>query len=214
MVTHQRRKILCLEPCRRVLREVIRKTQARYPFTIDAFVLLPDHLHCIWTLPERDTNYSMRWGFIKKEFTRKVRGIIGDAEIAGMAEMEMVGTAHPTASPGMGGYAHQNGSLKRRVGCAHQRERATISAHYNHSRKKHRESTVWQRRFWEHTIRDQADFNAHVEYIHYNPVKHGYVQAPKDWEYSSFHRYVSKGIYPVDWGGGQEIRFDEGIGRE
>jgi putative transposase len=61
-------------------------------------------------------------------------------------------------------------------------------------------SNIWQRRYWEHTIRDQADLNAHIDYIHYNPVKHGYVQRVRDWPHSSFHRYVAKGILPLDWG--------------
>ncbi len=68
------------------------------------------------------------------------------------------------------------------------------------SREKRREATVWQRRFWEHMIRDDGDFSAHCDYIHYNPVKHGIVTAPKDWAYSTFHRYVEKGMYSPDWG--------------
>ena len=70
------------------------------------------------------------------------------------------------------------------------------------SRQKHRESNVWQRRFWEHTIRDEADWIAHVNYIHYNPVKHGLVRCPREWEYSSFHRFVKQGMYISDWGCG------------
>lgn len=68
------------------------------------------------------------------------------------------------------------------------------------SRKKHRESTIWQRRFWEHQIRDQEDFNRHIDYIHWNPVKHGVVERVIDWPYSSFHRYLREGIYAEDWG--------------
>jgi len=59
---------------------------------------------------------------------------------------------------------------------------------------------VWQRRFWEHLIRDEADFQNHIEYIHYNPVKHGLVIAPSEWKNSSFHQYVEERIYPLDWG--------------
>ncbi len=58
---------------------------------------------------------------------------------------------------------------------------------------------MWQRRFWEHLIKDEKDFEKHVEYIHYNPVKHGYVQSPADWPYSTLHRYIKKGIIPSDW---------------
>ena len=132
---------------------------------IDAIVLLPDHLHCLWTLPDGDTNYSMRWGLIKKEFTKQARN--------------MVGAAHPTES-----------------------------------RQRHREAMVWQRRFWEHQIRDDEDWRRHMDYIHYNPVKHGYVNAPKDWKLSSFHRHVKSGLYDENWGGGITLEFNDDVGRE
>ena len=74
----------------------------------------------------------------------------------------------------------------------------------NESKRKRNESTVWQRRFWEHLIRDDKDFVRHVDYIHYNPVKHGLAQAPRDWQYSTFHRYTKIGVYPENWGGGIE----------
>ena len=67
------------------------------------------------------------------------------------------------------------------------------------SRLRHRESTVWQRRFWEHTIRDDEDFERHMDYIHYNPVKHGLVECPHDWPHSSFHRWVREGRYDANW---------------
>lgn len=75
----------------------------------------------------------------------------------------------------------------------------------NPSKEKHRESTIWQRRFWEHQIRDQKDFNNHIDYIHWNPVKHGHVTRSGDWPYSTFHRYVAEGIIPSDWGGGEAV---------
>jgi len=81
------------------------------------------------------------------------------------------------------------------------------------SRDKHRESAYWQRRFWEHMIRGQEDFNAHMDYVHYNPVKHGLVSAPSEWEFSSFHRLVTEGVYEPVWGSAEELRFT-GIGRE
>ena len=59
---------------------------------------------------------------------------------------------------------------------------------------------IWQRRYWEHMIRDEDDFSAHFDYTHYNLVKHGLANAPKDWPYSTFHRYVKKGLYSRDWG--------------
>ena len=69
------------------------------------------------------------------------------------------------------------------------------------SRAKRRELGLWVRRFWEHQIRDENDLMRHVDYIHFNPVKHGYVQRVADWPYSSFHAHVRKGIYPIDWAG-------------
>ena len=82
------------------------------------------------------------------------------------------------------------------------------------SRLKKKEQTIWQRRFWEHLIRDDQDLIQHMEYIHYNPVKHGLVKAPKDWEYSSFHRYVRDGVYDPEWGAGIEMKFDSEVGGE
>ena len=68
------------------------------------------------------------------------------------------------------------------------------------SRRRHRESDVWQRRFWEHTLDDIDDFKSHLDYIHYNPVKHGYVTCPHLWPYSSFSRWVERGVYEPTWG--------------
>lgn len=140
------------------------EVRASHPFEIEAWVLLPDHIHCIWQLPEGDRDYSMRWGLIKKEFTKRTKGLVG--------------TAHPTIS-----------------------------------RERHREGTVWQRRFWEHQIRDEKDFSVHFDYIHYNPVKHGLARSPKDWLYSTFHRYVKAGVYAMEWGM-SEIDFPEAIDSE
>ena len=68
----------------------------------------------------------------------------------------------------------------------------------SHSRIRKKEKTVWQRRYWEHVIRDEEDFIRQIEYIHYNPVKHNLIESPKDWEYSSFHCYVDKKIYDLN----------------
>ena len=76
-----------------------------------------------------------------------------------------------------------------------------------HTRK---ENGVWQRRFWEHLIRDENDYARHMDYIHFNPVKHGYVERPADWAHSSFQRCVEKGIYPLDWAAGGGIEGDFG----
>ncbi len=158
VVTYKRANILLSELARATLRTVIKECQERAPFQVDAFVLLPDHLHTIWTLPEGDSNYSFRWSFIKKEFSKR--------------------------------YMVQGGrELKQ-----------------NKSRKEKFERGIWQRRFWEHTISGEKDFEHHVDYIHYNPVKHGLVKCPKDYAYSTFHTHVRRGIYPLEWGC-QEIPF-------
>lgn len=164
VVTHNRGRILCHECNISLLREAFSDIMSRNPFTVDAFVLLPDHLHCIWTLPENDSDFSNRWRQIKGYFSKNCR-----EEFKGQVS---------------GG--------RRRKG----------------------EQAVWQQRFWEHQIRDDRDFIRHVEYIHYNPVKHQLVKFPAAWPYSTFHRYVRRGIYHSNWGADQEIAFDQNIGSE
>lgn len=164
VVTHERKKILCLGDNPHLLKHAFATVKARHPFTIDAIVLLPDHLHCIWTLPPEDKDFSKRWMLIKSNFTR---------------------TCYDPCKSGVGP-----------------------------SRILKREQNVWQRRFWEHQIRDERDFTRHVEYIHYNPVKHGLVQSPSAWKYSSFHRYVKNSVYPQDWGANGEIKIGAAIGHE
>jgi len=132
------------------LRKAFRYVKARRPFTIQAAVILPDHLHCIWSLPPEDPDFSTRWNLLKGHFSRA----IGETE------------------------------------------------DLSQSRSKRRERGVWQRRFWAHWITDQGDFNRHADYIHFNPVKHGWVNCLHDWPYSSFHKYVELGIYPATWAGG------------
>lgn len=117
------------------LREAVAVTRAERPFQIDAFVVLPDHLHCVWTLPAGETDFSTRWRLIKTRFSRGLP---------------------------MG---------ERRA-----------------SHERRQERGIWQRRFWEHHIRNEADFAAHVQYCWINPVKHGLVERPEDWPYSSIHR--------------------------
>ena len=155
VVTYERQRILC-EPVSRVaLRDAIHNTQSLHPFLINVWVLLPDHLHCLWTLPDGDYDFSKRWGMVKSNFTKR---------------MKQVGWASPTEN------------------------------NQSPSRTRHREAFIWQRRFWEHQIRNQQDFNRHCDYIHYNPVKHGLVDDPKKWEYSTIHRFIEKGLYPSNWG--------------
>jgi len=152
VVTYRRQTILCDEPISEVLRTAIEQTRMKHPFTIDAWVLLPDHLHCVWTLPQGDANFAMRWGLIKRQVSITCRKAYKKEEWLTL------------------------------------------------SKQKHRESTLWQRRYWEHQIRDENDFVRHVDYLHYNPVKHGYCERVEEWPYSTFHRYVKQGIYPVNWG--------------
>ena len=151
VVTYRRRPILCDEPVRVALREAIQMVRATRPFAIDGWVLLPDHLHCLWTLPPDDSDFSGRWGAIKRQVSLKC------------------------------GAAYHNPAL--------------LTA----SKQKHRELTIWQRRFWEHEIRNEEDFRRHLDYLHYNPVKHGLRERPLQWRHSSLHRYVAEGRYPADW---------------
>ena len=130
-----------------LLRQVFRQIKSRHPFAIDAMVVLPEHLHCIWTLPAGDSDYQTRWTLIKAGFSRQL-------------------PAGKRRSP---------------------------------SRVQRGKRGIWQRRFWEHVIRDEQDFTRHVDYIHWNPVKHGWVRRVGDWPHSSFHAYVRRGLYSPDW---------------
>lgn len=152
--THCNRPWLMLPDVRYALRQAIRQTRASFPFNIDAWVLLPEHMHCIWRLPEGDANFSARWSCIKRSVSQACRDRF-----------------------------------------------ARISSQRNASRRDRGESIVWQRRFWEHVITDVEDFQRHVDYVHWNPVKHGHVKTVVDWPYSTFHQFVARGIYPSDWGG-------------
>ena len=129
------------------LRNAVRNVRQRTPFHIDAWVVLPDHLHCLWTLPEGDADFPGRWHRIKMGFTKAIPNT-------------------ESRSPMM----------------THRGERG-----------------LWQRRYWEHTIRDERDYAAHMDYIHFNPVKHGHAPHPADWPCSTFHRCVAQGLYPADW---------------
>jgi putative transposase len=80
-----------------------------------------------------------------------------------------------------------------------------LSIESNESHQKRKEFAIWQRRFWEHWIRDENDLNRHIDYIHYNPVKHGLVSSVQDWKYSSFHEFVEMGYYNLEWGEDTQI---------
>ncbi len=115
-------------------------------------VLLPEHLHCVWSLPDGDTDFSTRWRKIKEGFTRAYLG-------SGVGVERSV-------TPAMRAKGNRG---------------------------------VWQQRFWEHTIRDDADFAGHMNYIHYNAVKHGHVNCPHAWPFSTFRKWVRRGIYTENW---------------
>ncbi len=150
VVSYKRFPIFKEEPAIDLLRQCFQTTMATYPFRVDAIVILPDHLHTIWTLPDNDSDFSIRWKRIKATFSRLYQG-------------------------------RTDGNISE-------------------SMRRKKEKGIWQRRFWEHVIRDQTDFNRHCDYIHYNPVKHGLVNSPLEWEYSSFKKFVEKGLHSQDWG--------------
>lgn len=152
LVTEQRRPLLTDAACRIALRQAIDEVRQRYPFAIHGWVLLPDHLHCIWQLPEADDDFGRRWSIIKRRVSQALE---------------------PPAPV----YA---------------------------SRFVRRERGLWQRRFWEHRIRDERDYRTHMDYLHGNPLRHGLVASVIEWPWSSFHRLVRQGVYPADWGGGTD----------
>ena len=164
-VAFDRKAWLCTDWARAALRSAIVKVRLKRPFVIEAWVLLPNHLHCLWRLPSGDTDYSTRWRLIKRFVTK-------------------------------------------------QRDRGWELPAPSESRMHRSEQTLWQRRFWEHTIRDDEDFRLHCDYIHYNPVKHGLCRAPKDWAYSSFHRFVREGRYELNWGSQIDLSKVSPIGKE
>jgi putative transposase len=130
-----------------LLRDVVRKVRRERPFHIDAWVVLPDHLHCVWTLPPGDADYASRWKNIKIAFSKRIPATETLSEV----------------------------------------------------RTRLDERGIWQRRYWEHTIRSDRDYEAHVDYCHINPLKHGLVTAVCDWPFSTFHGYVQEGVYAADW---------------
>jgi len=134
-----------------LLRAAFRAVKRKQPFRVDAIVILPEHLHTIWTMAEGDADYPGRWRAIKSAFTR-----------------------------------------------------AVVKSGVAVERNEQGEYALWQRRYWEHTIADENDFRRHVDYIHFNPVKHGWAKQVVDWPYSSFHRYVQQGILPPDWAGSSD----------
>ncbi|HUR41924.1 MAG TPA: transposase [Verrucomicrobiae bacterium] len=133
VVTAARQPALVRPDVRDALRRAFKATSARWPFSMEACVLLPDHLHCLWRMPEADADFSRRWSTIKRLTTQSI------------------GTS------------------------------------------------IWQPRFWEHVIRNERDYERHFDYVHWNPVKHGYSRSAAEWPYSTFRRFVARGVYPPDW---------------
>jgi putative transposase len=132
-----------------ILRAVVAQVRIRYPFTIHAWVVLPEHLHCVIELPDGNADFAMRWRLIKMRFS---------------AQLPRTETINAT-------------------------------------RVRRGERGIWQRRYWEHLIRDDHDFQTHMDYVHINPVKHGLVKRVQDWPYSTFHGLVKQGVYSQDWAG-------------
>lgn len=156
-----------------LLRAAVRATKAERPFGIDAWVVLPDHMHAVWRMPAGDMAYGVRWGAIKARFTRAMR------------EKYVVDVAgcRPGLSPAMS--ALPTYTLPTGLPVVWSGRYAGLKPGLRHDK---REQAIWQRRFWEHHIRDKADYWAHVRYCWWNPVKHGFVARPEDWPFSSVHR--------------------------
>ena len=147
-----------LVDCIDALRTAMREVRTQKPFHIDGWVVLPEHMHLIITLPPGDDDFSNRIKSLKIRFGKQI----------------------PFFEP-----------------------RSAV-------RVARGERGIWQRRFWEHAIRDAVDYERHMDYLHFNPVKHGHVIRVADWPYSTFHRYVEKGLYAVDWGGAGTEDFPAG----
>ena len=141
VVTHNRCNLFSDDKNVQLLKAAFRYVQSRKYFKIEAICILPDHLHCMWSMPE-DGNYSKRWQMIKTNFSRQ----------------------------------------------------------YRYENPEHIQKKLWQPRFWEHVIRDQDDWQRHLDYIHYNPVKHGLVTSAEEWKCSSFRKFCKHGFYDDGWG--------------
>jgi putative transposase len=166
LVTHERSPIFADAAAIDVYRRAVRKVQATRPFTLEAEVILPDHVHMLCTLPEGDADYPTRVRLIKTAFTRLIPACRGSSR----------------------------GSSDSRIAKG--------------------EQPVWQRRYWEHTIRNERDFQAHLDYIHLNPVKHGLVAAARDWPHSTFRAWADRGAYDLWWGSDDMPPLPEWVGRE
>jgi REP-associated tyrosine transposase len=165
VVTFRRQRLFADASTIALLDDVLRAAQAKRPFSIDALVVLPDHLHTLWTLPDGDADFADRWRQVKGTFSRAYS------------------PSHTLPEPDPG-------------------------------RKRRGEQTIWQRRYWEHLIRDERDFAAHLDYIHFNPVRHGLAKAPRDYKHSTFRDWVARGAYEIDWASDEPPKLPDWAGRE
>ena len=149
VVAHERRPILTDPAVLDALRTAFRRELMAGSFRLDAIVVLPDHLHCLWTQPQDDPDFAKPWQRIKAAVSRSVAD--------------------------------------------------SLEGSRNASRRSKGERGVWQRRYWEHAIRDEDDLRRHADYIHFNPVRHGMVKSPGAWPHSTFRRFVAHDHYPADW---------------
>lgn len=145
VVTHRRLPVFTDEVRVEALRDAIRTVRANMPFEIDAMVVMPDHVHCLWRMPPGDADHSARWREIKKRAGRTLAPMLGVP-------------------------------------------------------------SIWQQRYWDHLIRDEDDWRVHLDYIHYNPVRHGLAASAAAWPWSSFAWSVARGWYPPSWGASEPER--------
>ena len=166
LVTHERSPIFRDAAAVELYRRAVHKVQAARPFSLEAEVILPDHVHLLVTLPEEDADFPTRVRLIKTAFTRSI-------------------------------HRHRQSHDDR-----------------SDSRIAKGEQGVWQRRYWEHMIRDERDFQAHLDYIHINLVKHGLVAAASDWPHSTFLAWVERGTYEPWWGSDEMPPLPDWVGGE
>jgi putative transposase len=157
-----------------LLREAVAMTLAKRPFRIDAWVVLPNHMHCVWTLPEGDSDYSVRMASIKAQFTAGLRR-------SGFRPTPLERNGYGAHGARVRVGAEERVGLKPDLRCD---DRCDQQAEV----RRGNEASIWQKRFWERHIRGDEEFAACVRYCWINPVKHGLVEHPRDWPYSSWHR--------------------------
>jgi putative transposase len=165
LITYQRKRLFADSGNVERWHNAVAKVQRTRPFVVEAEVVMPEHMHMIWTLPENDADYATRIRLIKTAFTKDL-----PPQVCGLTT--------------------------------------------NASRASKRERDVWQRRYWEHVIRDDRDFSAHLDYIHLNPVQHELVARPSDWPHSTFGIWLERGVYDPWWGIDEMPPLPDRVGRE